>query len=115
MDIQIHSIHFDADGKLHDLIIDKIEKLNHYFDRIIGSDVYLKLDKAKTTENKVVEIKLKVPGNDLFVKRQCQTFEEATDQVVDALRQQLKKRKEKTRRSLSRKKKSLGMMESSEE
>ena len=106
MNIQIHSIHFDADQKLIDLINKKVEKLNHFFDAIISSEVYLKLDKASTAENKVVEIKLNVPGNDLFVKRQCQTFEEAADECTDALRQQLKKKKEKTKRSLSRKRES---------
>jgi putative sigma-54 modulation protein len=104
MNIQIHSIHFDADKKLIDLITKKVEKLNQFFDAIIGSEVFLKVDKASTAENKVVEIKLHVPGNDLFVKRQCQSFEEAADECTDALRQQLKKRKEKTRRSLSGKK-----------
>ena len=107
MNIQIHSIHFDADKKLIDLINKKVTKLNQFFDAIIGSEVYLKIDKASTSENKVVEIKLNVPGNDLFVKRQCETFEEATDECTDALRQQLKKRKEKTRRSLSRKRDSV--------
>ena len=103
MNTQIHSIHFDADKKLIDLINKKVEKLNHYFDAIIGSEVFLKIDKASTAENKVVEIKLNVPGNDLFVKRQCQSFEDAVDECDEALRQQLKKRKEKTKRSLSRK------------
>src|SRR3972149_10646479 len=106
MNTQIHSIHFNAEKKLIDLINKKVEKLNHYFDAIIGSEVFLKIDKATTTENKVVEIKLNVPGNDLFVKRQCQSFEEAADECTDALRQQLKKRKEKTRRSLSRRRES---------
>ena len=104
MNIKIQSIHFDADKKLLDLITKKTEKLNHFFDAIIGSEVFLKVDKASTTENKVVEIKLNVPGNDLFVKRQCQSFEEAADECTEALKQQLKKRKEKTRKSLSRRK-----------
>ena len=110
MSIQIHCIHFDADKKLIDLITKKVEKLNHFFDAIIGSEVFLKVDKASTAENKVVEIKLNVPGNDLFVKRQCESFEEAAEECAEALRQQLKKRKEKTRRSLSGKKESLKYM-----
>lgn len=104
MNIQIHSIHFDADKKLIDLITKKVEKLSQFFDAIISSEVYMKIDKASTTEDKVVEIKLHVPGNDMFVKRQRQSFEEAADECADALRQQLKKRKEKTRKSLSGKK-----------
>lgn len=104
MNIQIHSIHFDADKKLIELITKKVEKLNLYFDAIIASEVFMKIDKSSTTENKVVEIKLNVPGNDMFVKRQCLSFEEAADECAEALRQQLKKRKEKTKKSLSGKK-----------
>jgi len=96
MNIQIHSIHFDADAKLISLINKKVEKLSQFFDAIIGSEVYLKVDKSDNAENKVVEIKIHVPGNDLFVKRQCASFEEAADKCAKALKQQLKKRKEKT-------------------
>jgi putative sigma-54 modulation protein len=106
MNIQIHSIHFDADAKLLSLINKKVEKLSHFFDAIIGSEIYLRVDKSENAENKVVEIKLHVPGNDLFVKRQCVTFEEATDECTEALKHQLKKRKEKSRRSLARRKES---------
>ena len=102
MNTQIRSIHFDADSKLINYINKKIVKLPHFFDVIIGSEVYLKLEKSSTSENKVVEIKLNIPGNDLFVKRQCTTFEEATDECIEALKQQIKKRKGKSRRSLSK-------------
>ena len=107
MSIQIHSIHFDADKKLIDLINKKVEKLNQFFDSIIGSEIYLKIDKAHTSENKVAEIKLRVPGNDMFVKRQCYSFEVAIEECTEALRKQLEKRKEKTRKNLSAKKESV--------
>ncbi len=96
MNIQIHSIHFDADSKLIDFITKKTEKLSQFSDSIIASEVFLKIDKASDGSNKVVEIKLNIPGNDLFVKRQCQTFEEAADECSEALRQQIIKRKEKS-------------------
>ncbi|MBI3500389.1 MAG: ribosome-associated translation inhibitor RaiA [Bacteroidetes bacterium] len=111
MNIKIHSIHFDADAKLLALINKKVEKLSHYFDAVIRSEVYLKIDKSDTAENKVVEIKIHVPGNDLFVKRQCQTFEEATDECMGALASQLKKKKEKSRRSMARRKESAKFSE----
>jgi putative sigma-54 modulation protein len=100
MTIQIRSIHFDADAKLIDYINKKVEKLPHFFDAIIASEVFLKIEKSSTDDNKVVEIKLNIPGNDLFVKRQCATFEAATDECLDALKQQIKKHKGKSRKSL---------------
>ncbi len=92
MEIKVQSIHFDADQKLVKFIEDKLRKLNQYYDKIIGSDVFLKLEPADK-ENKVAEIKLAIPGKDLFAKKQCKTFEEATDEAVEALRRQINKHK----------------------
>lgn len=97
MNVNIQSLHFDADQKLLSFINDKIEKLNHFHDSITGTHVILKLDKSSSSDNKVAEIKLHIPGNDLFAKRQCTTFEEAADTALDALKKQLKKHKEKIR------------------
>ena len=95
MNVKIQSIHFDAGQKLIQFNNTKVNKLQTFNHEIIDSQVYLRLDKSDSTENKISEIKLSVPGNDLFAKKQCKTFEEATDQCIDALRRQLKKKKEK--------------------
>ena len=95
MNLKIQSVHFDADNKLLEFINEKIGKLNHFHDAIIGTEVILKLERSSSTDNKVAEIKLHIPGNDLFAKRQCTSFEEATDTALDALKKQLKKHKEK--------------------
>lgn len=97
MQVQVHSIHFDADQKLVDFINEKIGKLSTFHDHIISGEVFLRLDKSDVNENKIAEIKLAVPGKDLFAKRQCRTFEEATDDAVEALRRQIKKQREKAR------------------
>ena len=98
MDIKIHSIRFDADVKLLDFITSKLRKLIQYFDDIIGAEVFLRLDHSQDLENKVVEIKLSLPGNELFAKKQSKTFEESTDLCVEALRRQIMKHKTKLRR-----------------
>jgi len=95
MKIKISSIHFKADQKLEDFVQERIQKLSTIYDGVIGSEVTLKLDKNSNTDNKVTEIKLLIRGNDLFAKKQCKTFEEATDNAVDALKKQLTKHKEK--------------------
>ena len=71
-------------------------KLTRYYEGIIESEVFLKLDKSITHENKVAEIKLHIPGNDLFVKKQCESFESAVDKAIEALSAQVKKHKEKS-------------------
>ncbi|MFO8087768.1 MAG: ribosome-associated translation inhibitor RaiA [Bacteroidales bacterium] len=95
MKVDINSVHFRADVKLETFIQEKVNKLEQYFDGILGSDVMLKLDNADGKDNKIAEVKLKVPGEDLFAKKQAKSFEEATDQAVSALRKQLIKYKDK--------------------
>jgi putative sigma-54 modulation protein len=95
MKLDIQSIHFDADQKLLDVIQAKLDKLDQYFDRIVSGDVFLRLEKSETRDNKLVEIKLIVPGNDLFASKRAASFEEAADEAVEALRRQVKKLKER--------------------
>jgi len=95
MDITIHSIHFSADKKLEELISSKINKLKQYDKRIMSANVYLRLAKSQDLENKIAEIKLEIPGKELFAKRQTNSFEKSTDAVIEALRKQLQKFKEK--------------------
>lgn len=97
MDLIISSLHFKADAKLEDFIREKTQKLTPLFDNVLGCEVVLRLDAASDNSNKIAEIKLIIPGNDLFSKRQAKSFEEAVDNAVDALRKQLKKRKEKVK------------------
>ncbi len=97
MNVKIQSIKFTADMKLIDFINQKVNKLERFFDNIIDADVYLRADKPQEVTNKSVEIRLNVPGSDLFVKKQCSTFEEAVDECVDALKIQIKKHKEKVK------------------
>ena len=98
MKVNINSVHFKADRKLLSFIEQKVDKLGHFHDGIIDSDVSLKVTNKTDRENKVAEISLNVKGYDFFARKQCSTFEEATDQAVEALRRQLAKHKEKTRK-----------------
>ncbi|MES2629050.1 MAG: ribosome-associated translation inhibitor RaiA [Bacteroidota bacterium] len=95
MEFQVHSIHFDADAKLINHVTERMNKLDVFFDQITDGEVFLRLDKSDNNENKITEIKLNVPGKELFAKKQCKSFEEATDTAIEALRQQLQKHKEK--------------------
>ena len=91
MNIQIHSIHFDADRDLISFVKSKLTKLITFNDAIISADVFLRIEKNDDRENKVVDIKLHVPGKDLFAKKHSSTFEAAVDEVAEALRRQVLK------------------------
>ena len=69
MDVQVQSIRFVADQKLISFVKQKLSKLNLFFDQIVDAEVFLKIDKANNNENKIVEIKLNIPGKDLFAKK----------------------------------------------
>lgn len=95
MTINISSVHFKTDQKLEDFINEKVEKLNKVHDGIIGAEVTLKLENTDAPENKTVEIRMQIKGNDAIASKTAKSFEEATDVAVDALKKQLTKIKEK--------------------
>lgn len=95
MKISVQSIHFTADKKLLEFIQKKANKLDLYYDKIISGEIYLKLENVEDEANKIVEFKCLIPGNQLFVKEQCKTFEEGTDLAVESLRKQIERHKQK--------------------
>lgn len=95
MKLKIQSIHFDATQKLLDYIEEKVGKLDTFYPRIIDGDVVLRLEKNDRSKNKIIEIKLNVPGNTLFVKEQSTSFETAAINAIEGLKKQLLNRKEK--------------------
>ena len=95
MDIKINTVHFTADQKLVDHINKKMNKLGQFFDRIVGAEIFLRLENVHDDDNKVAEVKLLIPGDDLFVKKQSKTFEEAINKASESLTRQVTKYKEK--------------------
>lgn len=95
MKVNVNAVNFTIDGKLNDFIQVRMDKLEKYYDKIVASDVFLKVEKTSDKENKIVEIKLHVPGDDFMVKKQCKTFEEAVELSAESLERLLVKRKEK--------------------
>lgn len=96
MNIQIQTVHFDADSKLLDHVNKRIEKLKTFHDNILDIEVYLKLDNVvHQVKDKIAEIKVLVPKHTFFVKHESKVFEESFDIAFDALINQIKKRKEK--------------------
>ncbi len=97
MNVKIQSIKFDADKRLIDFLNKKLEKLPRYYEGILGAEVFLRVENVQELDNKVVEIRLDIPGSDLFASKQAKSFEEATDLCLDALKKQVTKHKEKHR------------------
>jgi putative sigma-54 modulation protein len=97
MKVFVQSVNFYADKDLIDFIEKKVTGLEKYYDNIVDSEVFLKVQQTSEKENKTVDIKINIPGNDIVVKKQCKTFEEGTMVAVDSLKRKLTKEKEKVR------------------
>ncbi|MFK7048645.1 MULTISPECIES: ribosome hibernation-promoting factor, HPF/YfiA family [Flavobacterium] len=97
MKVSVHAVNFNIDKKLISFTDEKINKLGKYYDKIISADVFMRVEQASEKENKVVEVKILVPGDEFVVKKTCKSFEEGVDLSVDALERLLVKHKEKQR------------------
>jgi putative sigma-54 modulation protein len=97
MKVNTQSVNFTADSKLIEFIQKRMDKLDMFYDKIIQSDVYLKVENTSDKENKIFEVKLSVPGDSFVVKKQCKSFEEGADAAIASLGRKIKKLKEKLR------------------
>lgn len=97
MKVNVQTPNFVADEKLIVFIEKKLSKLEQFYEKIIFADVFLKVQKTSEKQNKIVEILLNIPGDELIVKKEARTFETGVDYCAQSLERQLKKRKQKQR------------------
>ncbi len=95
MKVVINAVKFSPEEKLQNFVNEKVGKLERLLPEVLQADVTLKVDKPETNNNKIADIRLVVRGNDLFVTKQADSFEEAVMLSVDALKTQIGKFKEK--------------------
>ena len=96
MNVNIQTVHFDADSKLVKHINQKVGKLNTFHDRIIKIDVFLKLDNVvHKIKDKIAEIRIQIPRHQLFVKSTSKSFEQSFDVAFESIVNQIKRKKQK--------------------
>jgi putative sigma-54 modulation protein len=95
MKVSVQSVNFNISRDLVEYIEKKINNLEKFHDHILGAEVFLKVQSTSEKENKTVEVKMGLPGNDIIAKKNSKTFEDAISQAADSIRKQLVKRKEK--------------------
>jgi putative sigma-54 modulation protein len=96
MNVNIQSVHFEADRKLIEYVNRKLEKLTNFSDRIIQVNVFLKLDNVvHAIKDKIAEIRVHIPRRSFFVKSTSKSFEDSFDEAFDSLVVQIKKNKER--------------------
>jgi putative sigma-54 modulation protein len=95
MQINIQSPGFKVSPVLTGFIHEKVSKLYNYYSEIISIDISLRVSNSETKENKVCEIRLAIPGNDILASATCKTFEEAVLCVVEIIKNRIKRKKSK--------------------
>ncbi|NQX99706.1 MAG: ribosome-associated translation inhibitor RaiA [Flavobacteriaceae bacterium] len=101
MKVYTQSINFNASDTLLDFTQKKVASLIKFYDKIIDAEVFFKLENSSDKENKITEIKINIPGNELVVKKQFKTFEEGVSTAVESLKRSLRKSKEKLRATIA--------------
>lgn len=97
MKVNVHAVNFNVDRKLVGYVQARLDKLDKYYDKVVFSDVFFKLENTGEKANKIAEIKINVPGDEFIVKKQCKTFEEAVELAAESMQRLLVKRKQKIR------------------
>jgi putative sigma-54 modulation protein len=58
MKVNVHAVNFSVDSVVG-FVQERMDKLEKYYDKVVFSDVYLKVEKTSDKENKI-EIKMNV-------------------------------------------------------
>jgi putative sigma-54 modulation protein len=97
MKVAVQSVNFTIEKDLVKYIEKRVNNLERFHDHILGAEIFLKVQSTSTKNNKITELKINLPGNDIVVKKLANSFEEGVSRSVDSLKRQLVKRKEKLR------------------
>jgi putative sigma-54 modulation protein len=90
----IQTVGFSAKSELLESTKESVMKLEKYFTPIIGAEVYLRLEYDNQKENKKVEVKLNIPGEDVYADHKSESFEKSLGETIDKVKKQLLKKKD---------------------
>jgi len=90
----LQTVGFTAKSELLESTKESVERLEKYFTPIIGAEVYLRLEYDNQNENKKVEIKLNIAGEDVYADHKSDSFEKSLNETIDKVKKQLLKKKE---------------------
>jgi len=96
MNINFEYHNVSASNRLEILAGKKLLKLGNKYDFIISSDVYFKNENTSNDDTgKIFSVRINTPGPTLFAEASSSSFEASIASVVENLKRQLQKRKEK--------------------
>lgn len=86
---------FKLDPQISTFINQKIVKLFKHYNKITEARFFLSYDNKKKENNRLVNVKISVPGKRFNSKRTSDKFEAAISLAVDSIKKQITKHKEK--------------------
>jgi ribosomal subunit interface protein len=95
MNKTIEPVNFSASAELQQEISDIFDKLVKFNDRIISADIYMKNLSSTPQGLKKVDVRVFLPGRDVFVEQEADSYVSAAQQAFDRLKILLRKEKEK--------------------
>ena len=91
MNLQIIGHHIEVTAALRDYVENKLEPVVRHFDKVIGVNVVLAVEKLKQK----AEVTVHVPGKDIHVEEAGDDLYAAIDALFDKLDRQVQKYKQK--------------------
>ena len=95
MDKTIEPVNFNASRQLIDHIDQMFDKLVRYNDQIVKAYIYLKSLRETPDRAKKVEVRVFLPGKDVYVEQEAKDFISAAQKNFDRLKVILAKEKDK--------------------
>lgn len=95
MNVEIQFVHAVQNDTLEEQVREKLSKLEKKYEWITNAAVFFKTEKHPNEENYVCEIRLSVPGPQLFASSNETNFNTAINNTIQQLGIQLEKQKAK--------------------
>jgi len=97
MNITLEPVDFNISQDLNEHVRDMFDKLSKFNDQIVGIDLYLKSNANDEDRVKTVDAKVFLPGNDIFVSGEGDSFVSAAQDCYEVAKRQVRKAKEKVK------------------
>lgn len=102
IDINAIQVNIESPGliindNLRSTLIAQIEKLGKFYSQITKCELILSVEKNDKQNNCIAEARIFIPGKMFFSQSQESDFYKAADEMLDELRAQLLRYKEKTK------------------
>jgi putative sigma-54 modulation protein len=102
MQIITQTTHFEAERDLLTYVEKKVGKIKSLERRVISAEVALRMENNGQVQDKIVEVKLHMPGTQLYTRQVSKQFEAAVEKAVDTLRSQIVRYKGRNNRNRRR-------------